>query len=201
MGPVITYFGVVRANGSVTQPIGVASDGTPIYARVLPQGFFLVIEAKPGAANRAVATNTFNSVPGNPNALPDLQIVVSRPLGNGSAMVCDAGPFEPIGGVPAIDPPIFGGNQVSANAVNDLSCRFNARTAGTDGGQAPGPCTRNANGDGAFVDSATRVQFCPTTGIGSEIAFSAGDTRVTARVNDVLGEPGPPASILVRVAQ
>lgn len=199
VGPAITYFGIARATGYAIQPVGTASDGTPIFERQLSHGFFLVIEGTPGRNNRPVATSTFNSNPGNPNALPDLQIVVSRPLGDGSALVCDLGPFEPIGGVPATDPPRFGGTQASANAVNDLSCRFTARLSSTDGGEGPGPCTRNANGDGAFMQSETRVQFCPTTGIGSEIMFPSGDTRVTGRLRDVGGEPGPAASIIVRV--
>jgi len=43
------------------------------------------------------------------------------------------------------------------------------------------------------------VQFCSELGGGAEIAFPPGDTRVSARVTDVLGQPGPPASIIIRV--
>ena len=49
------------------------------------------------------------------------------------------------------------------------------------------------------MNPATRVQFCPALGIGSELAFPVGDTRVTARVTDIIGQPGPPSSIIIRV--
>jgi hypothetical protein len=193
IGPLINAMGIARADGQVTQPIGTASDGTPIFEREVGFGFFLYVEARPGPGNRPVGQVTFNSDLGDPNVLPNLQIVVSRPLGNGSAAVCDDGPDPPIGGVPAVDPPLFGGAQMAANAINDLACRFNARTSSGDA------CTRNRQQDPSFVVTSTRVQFCPAVGVGSEIAFPVGDTRVTARVTDTLGQPGPPASIIVRV--
>jgi hypothetical protein len=187
-------MGVARADGQLTQPIGTAPDGTKIYLRQVPQGFFIVVEARPGPSNRPVGTNTFNSIATDPDALPNFRIVVSRALGNGSSLVCDNGPDPPIGGVPAVDPPVFGGSQTVANAINDLACRFDARTTSGDA------CTRNASQEAAFVNSATRVQFCPQLGVGSEIAFPLGDTRVSALVTDALGQPGFPASIIIRVA-
>jgi hypothetical protein len=193
-GPTITYLGVARADGRVTQPIGTLPDGTPIFLRTIGQGFFLVIEAKPAQNNRPVGQAVFN-----PFGLPDLQVVMSRPLGDGSADVCDAGPSPPIGGVPAIDPPAFGGGQ-AADAMNDFGCRYVAITAPNDGGTTRGPCTRTAGGEGAFVHPQSRVQFCPQSGIGAEIAFPPGDTRVTARVSDLLGQPGAPVSIIIRVS-
>ncbi|MBX3024330.1 hypothetical protein KF840_05410 [bacterium] len=193
VGPLINAVGVARADGQVTQAAGTAADGTPIFERPLGFGFFLYVEARPGPSNRAVGQTTFNSSLSDPNLLPNLQIVVSRPLGNGSTKVCDNGPDPPIGGVPATDPPMFGGSQASANAINDLSCRFNARASSGDA------CTRNRQQDPSFVVSTTRVQFCPTLGVGSEIAFPLGDTRVTVRITDILGQPGPPASIIIRV--
>jgi hypothetical protein len=136
----------------------------------------------------------FNSNLNDPNALPSFQIITSRPLGNGSASVCDKGPPPMIGGVPAVDPPTFGGSQAAANAINDLSCRFDARTAGSLA------CTRDAFQQvEGFVSSASTVQFCTNPGVGAEIAFPLGDTTLTARVLDVLGQPGPPASIVIRV--
>jgi hypothetical protein len=185
-------MGVARADGQVTAPSERAADGTPVYARPLPQGFFIVIEAKPGSGARAVGQTTFSD---SPETLPNLQIVVSRPLGDGSDIVCDDMP-PLLGGVPAVDPPVF--TAATAPAVNDLACRFSARTVSNDP-QAQGPCTRNANGDYAFVGTGTRVQFCPNSGIDAAIGFPSGDTRVTARVSDVLGQPGPPAAIIIRV--
>jgi hypothetical protein len=188
-------MGVASADGQVTQPIGSAADGTPIYSRQVPEGFFVVIEAKPGPSNRPVGTTTFNWVADDPNSLPNLQIVVSRPLGDGSTRVCDNQNNPPVGGVPAVDPPMFGGTQAAADAINDLACRFDARTTSADA------CTRNTSEDATFVVSQTKVQFCPQIGIGAEIAFPTGvDTRVTARVTDTLGQPGLPAAIIIRVS-
>ena len=187
-------MGLARADGQPVQPIDTAPDGTPIFERSSPSGFFIVVEARPGPSGRPVGTSTFNWVSTDPNVLPNLQIVVSRNLGDGSSLVCDDGPNPPIGGVPAVDPPMFGGTQQSADAINDLACRFNARVTTTDA------CTRNASQEGMFVNAQTKVQFCPELGVGSEIGFPLGDTRVTARVTDVIGQPGFPASIFVRIA-
>ncbi len=171
-----------------------AEDGTPIFRRTLPQGFFIVLEARPGPSGKPVATSTFNWSPSDPTVLPDLQMVVSRPLGNGSTAVCDRGETPDfIGGVPAVDPPLFGGSQFAANAVNDLTCRFDARRASTDA------CTKNRFQEERFVNLASTVQFCTSVGVGIEMAFPPGDTRVTARVRDSLGQPGLPASIIVRI--
>jgi hypothetical protein len=192
---------VARADGSVPAPAGALSDGTPIFERPLPYGFFIVIEARIGPGGRPIGLSTFNRVPGDSTALPNLQLLVSRSLGNGSAAVCDVGPPPDIGGVPAVDPPMFGGTPASADAINDLGCRFDARTIPNDGGTGTGrrPCTHNANGDGAFVNAQSRVQFCSELGVGAELAFPPGDTRVTARVTDEADQPGPPTSIIIRV--
>jgi hypothetical protein len=195
VGPTITFLGLAGADGQVLQPLdSPAQDGTPIYEHLVPEGFFVVVEAKPGPSNRAVATSTFNWDPTDPNSLPDLQIVVSRPLGNGSTRVCDDQNNLPIGGVPAVDPPMFGGTQASANAINDFACRFDAR--GTSGDA----CTRDpTTQEPRFWQTDTKVQFCPQVGIGAELAFPSGDTRITVRVRDILGQAGAPSSIFVRV--
>jgi hypothetical protein len=193
-GPTIVRFGVARADGQVTQPDLVAGDGTPIYLRPLPQGFFVFVEVRRGPSNRDPGQVVFNSVADDPNALPDLQIVASRPLGNGSTRVCDDANSPPIGGVPAVNPPMFGGTQASANAINDLACRFDFR------GTSDSACTRNASQEAAFIFSNSRAQYCTLAGVGAELAFPTGDTRLTARVRDVVGAPGQPASIIIRVA-
>jgi hypothetical protein len=185
-------MGIARADGQVTQPIGTAPDGTQIFERRVAHGFFLIVEAAAGQSRRPPGLVTFNSSPSDPNRLPNLQIVVSRALGNGSGLICDDGPETPIGGVPAVDPPVFGGVQSAANAINDFACRFDARDNTTLA------CTRDAGQDSRFVNAATRVQYCPFLGIGSELAFLPGDTRVTARVTDDLNQPGMPRSIIVR---
>lgn len=156
-------------------------------------GFIIYIEAAPGISGRPVGTNTYNWDASDPNVLPDLQTLVSRALGNGSPAVCDDGPSPPIGGVPATVPPAFGGSQAAANAINDLSCRFDARSSTATA------CTRDSFGTYGFVNPASTVQFCTSPGVGTELAFPLGDTIVTARVRDVVGQPGQPRSIAVRV--
>ena len=196
IGGEITYFGIARPDGIILPPVGVAPDGSPIYERPLPNGFFILVEAKPGISRRAVDTSTFNWNPNDPNTLPAFQIVSSRNLGNGSAAVCDAGPSPDfIGGVPAVDPPVFGGSQAVANAINDLSCRFSARASSLNA------CTRNEFRDDSFASPDSTIQFCTAVGVGAEWAFPVGDTRLTARVLDVIGQPGFPSSIIVRVTE
>ncbi len=81
-----------------------------------------------------------------------------------------------------------------SNAINDFACRFDARRMSTDA------CTRNAFQEDRFVSTGSGVvQFCSTVGVGQEIAFPLGDTRLTARALDNLGQPGLPASIIIRV--
>jgi hypothetical protein len=182
-------MGVARADGQPVPTIGIAPDGTRIFQRRVAHGFFIVVEAKEGPSRLPVGTSTFN-----PSGLPQFQMVASDTLGNGSAAVCDDGPFPPPGGVPAVNPPAFGGSQEIVNAINDLACRFEART-GLNGSDA---CTRNASQESAFLGVGTKVQFCPVVAIGSELALKVGDTRFTARVTDSIGQPGMPASIIIR---
>jgi hypothetical protein len=157
-------------------------------------GFLIYIEARPGVSGRPVGTSTFNYSATDPNVLPDLQLVASRVLGNGSTAVCDTGPVPRPGGVPAVSPPLFGGTQAVSNAINDFGCRFDARTSSSLA------CTRDAfQQTESFVDGRSTVQFCTSLGIGTEMAFPPGDTILTARVRDLIGQPGPPVSIVIRV--
>jgi hypothetical protein len=43
------------------------------------------------------------------------------------------------------------------------------------------------------------VQFCPTVGVGIEIAFPLDETTLTAVVKDDFGQPGLPATIVLRI--
>lgn len=176
-----------------SSPIGSAGDGTPIYFRSVPQGFLLVVEAKRGVSGRPVGLQTFNWDPGDPNLLPDFQLVSARPLGDGSPQVCDALPGN-LGGVPAVDPPVFGGTQASANAINDIGCRFESRANVSDS------CTVDpVSRDPKFVSVQSVAQFCSAPGVGVEIQFPSGDTRLTVRVRDNLGQPGFAKSVIIRV--
>jgi hypothetical protein len=197
IGAEITAFGVADASGEVVQPI---CPGCQTFVRPSSSGFFIYVEAAPGVSRRPVATDTFNSDPNDPTVLPDLQIFPSRALGNGSAKVCDDGPdLDNLGGVPGVDPPMFGDTQAAANAINDLSCRFDARSS-SGGSMTAGPCTRDPFTQMyQFVNQNSTVQFCTTTGVGTEIAFPPGDTTLTVRARDVLGQPGHAATIVVRI--
>jgi len=191
IGGEITAFGVARADGLPIASIGPQDDGYPTFVRPA-SGFIIYIEARPGISGLPVASVTFESSPSDPNVLPDLQVLVSRPLGDGSPAVCDDGPLPPIGGVPATKPTAFGGSQAIANAINDLGCRFDSRGSSTQA------CTRDSFGVYAFTANST-IQFCTSPGVGAELAFGIGDTIVTARVRDIAGQPGHAKSIAIRI--
>lgn len=189
----ITYFGVARADGIVVPPVGTDAAGIPIFERPLPQGFFVVAEARRGISNRPPGQSTFNWNSSDPNLLPDFQMVSKNKLGDGSTKVCDDGTIPPAGGVPAVDPPQFGGSQAIANAINDLACRFNARPTSADA------CTKDVFGVARYVDPQSVIQFCPQVGIGAEYAFPIGDTLLSLRLRDTQGNPGPTSQIIIRV--
>ncbi len=204
-GPEITSFGLARADGSWLAPSGRDSEGRPIYERGSGREFILVIEGRAGANNVAVGFNAFNSDLTNPSVLPDLQPLVSCPLGNGSVAVCDNTPRQ-VGGIPGFSPPDFLPTQDIANAINDLACRFDAG-AGYPGGRPPiYACTlAKGGGDYATVDPTSAVQFCAL--VDSGWSFPAGDTIVAARLRDsshtlgaareivvYIGPPGPPTN-------
>ena len=126
--------------------------------------------------------------------LPDFQIWSSRNLGaNPTDAVCDT-QIPDIGGVKALDPPIFG-SQATADRINDLSCRFDARLP-----SAGDFCTLDRFGNFALRNPISTVQFCSSTGIGSEVAFPRGvDTKVSVRLRDNAGNVGPVESIYIRI--
>lgn len=174
--------------------IGRGPGGFLIYRRPTTSGFFIYVEGRPGVSNRPVARTTFNWSESDPNLLPDFQIWTSENLGaNPTDTVCDT-QIPDIGGVKELDPPIFG-SQTTANRINDLSCRFDARLP------ASGDfCTIDRFGNFALRNPLSSVQFCSSAGIGSEIAFPSGkDTRVTVRLRDNQGNVGPTDSIWIRV--
>lgn len=132
--------------------------------------------------------------PANPGTLPDLQMIVSRPLGDGSVAVCDEMP-EARGGVPATA--AFAPDQTTANAINDLGCRFKD-AAGEPGGVGPADaCTRLPDGTDAFWGEGSTVQFCSL--IDRPFGFPPGDTLVRVRLRDAAGNLSAVASLVVRV--
>lgn len=196
-GPAIAYFGLLRPDDVILPPDGMTQQGVPFYVRPFGFGFSLVVEAIRGTGNRPVGDQTFAGF-----GRPDLQIQVTRPLGNGSAAVCDNTP-PILGGVPAINPPSFEDDPAIDNRLNDLGCRFvdgADRTQGR-GCQEDQACIRFDTGLFGCIDPRTATggrQFCAP--IGTNLEFPIGDTFVTVRVRDTFGNLGPPAQLLVRVA-
>lgn len=195
LGPTITFFGVTNADGSVqdaTEP------GTiPVYQRPFGLGFTLIVEARRNREGGPL-TDATTFVPGD---VPDLQIQVTRPLGNGSAAVCD-NEVTNFGGVPGIDPPQLEDPAAIADQLNDLGCRFLDGVGDTLARPCGLGCVRFESGEFGCVSdpegSLGTRQFCGQ--ISGAIEFPAGDTLVSVRVRDQAGLLGPPAQLIVRIA-
>jgi hypothetical protein len=193
---VITFFGLTRSDDTLIAATGTTPQGIRVYPRLIGTAFSIVIEGTPGVSGFAVGGSAYQT---DSTSFPDLQIEVSRALGNGSPAVCDS-TGSMAGGVPPIDPPSFAALQTAIDAVNDLACRF------VDGSGKPGPrrraedsCVMFSSGESGFVDPNTTTQFC---GFVTRVAeFPSGDTLVTARLRDEGGNPGPTAQLIVRVGQ
>lgn len=196
--PVITFFGVTRADDRLVELSGY-ENGVPVFSRSETidggsSGFSIVIEAAPGSTGAPIGTSSYDvTLVG----LPDLQIQVDRPLGNGSVSVCDD-PMTMPGGVPAIDPPTFDSSTQTVSTINDFACRFvdgqgdaEARTSPQDS------CVAFASGDFAFVDPESTTQYCGAINV--PLAFPVGDTLVSARVRDTAGNVSDVERILIRV--
>jgi hypothetical protein len=167
--------------------------GHDVYVRTVGSGFIVVVEAQPGTGRKRVGSATFESDPSDPTVRPDLQILASRPLGNGSLVICDRGPAPaPLGGVPAslLD---FGPSQPVADSMNDLACRFDTHESGGDS------CTLGVLGVPAFRGMGTTEQFCTAPVVGREISFPNGDTLISVQVRDILGNIGDRRTIVIRV--
>jgi hypothetical protein len=196
-GPIITYFGLARADETLIQPSGTTPDGIPIYARPFGNGFRLVIEGAPGPSFEEPGVSSFSF---GGFAYADLQVQSTRDLGNGSDEVCDRSGGT-AGGVPAIVPPSFAETPEIIATVNDFSCRFvdgsDAFRGRSNSGES---CVQNPPESGVFnfVDPRTRVQFCALVDLA--LRFPPGDTLLTARLRDVLGNVGTTRQIVVRVA-
>jgi len=201
-GPVVTFLGVARADDMLIMPSGMTAEGLPIYTRSTGAGFVLVVEGKPGPSGKAVGSSSFQD---DLSSFPDLQIEVSRTLGNGSAAVCDIShplptPGEvPAGGVPAIDPPTFEVTPTTIDTINDLACRFRDGQGLPMGLNDPSDaCLLFPSGDFGFARPDTTMQFCST--VTSVVEFPAGNTVVTVRLRDIDGNTGPSAQMVVRIA-
>lgn len=202
-GPIVSYLGMVRPDGCrIGCFAGVCAcpvTPTPIYDErgrevFLAQGGgrgLLVVEGRPGASGLPVGSGL---VPEEEGDRPDMQILVSQPLGNGSVAVCDKGLPPPVGmggGVPPVDPPDFEDDgEMVTNAMVDLACRFAVQPSREDA------CTLDERGNFDFQGEDTTIQFCDQ--LATVSAFPPGDTVVTVRLRDVGGNLGPPAQVIVR---
>jgi hypothetical protein len=192
-GPDITFLGIASGDDVPQDPVGTDDQGRPIFSWPRGQGFSLIIEARPGIDRTPVAVHAADTTGA---ALPDLQVILSNPIGDGSAALCDADPPNP-GGVPAVTPFAFSDAPDIVLAINDLGCRADDGQ-GMPMGRRGSWCTRQVpSGDLAPVSAVSQVQFCVP--IARAWAFPIGDTTVAARVRNTLGTVGPAREMIIRI--
>ena len=199
MPPRITHFGVARADDIPQMTSIVDEDGRPVFVRIFGSGMTLIVEAEHGAGGPPVGRNAYDAQGG----APDMEMIVSRPLGNGSTEVCDYDRFDPskTGGIPATEPFEFSDDPLVIDAANDFGCRVNDGTGQPVARDATSEeaCTIDTNGVFGPVDPESELQYCLP--IASKWAFPVGDTTVAARVRDERGALSEPEEIVVRVLQ
>ena len=204
-GPQITFLGVANGTGAMADSTCCDSQGRTIFARPAGFGFLLVVEGARGTSGSPLGQKTLNSDPGNPAVRPDIQMLVDTNLGNGSPDVCDEGGLPeatpgqtpsltpiPGGGVPA-RPLTFDASQATADALNDLGCRFDTHLTPDTA------CTIISSGNGFLGgNTVTEVQFCA---VATRTLFfqSAHDTVVSVQLVDTAGHIGERKSFVVRV--
>lgn len=186
IGPVVTFFGAARADGSMVKPQSADKHGIQTYLTSVGSGFILVVEAKPGASGLDVGKSVFSYVADDPKQQPDLQIESNRNLGDGSRAVCDKR-LPNIGGIPGIARPSFAPRQRISDALNDFACRFETFV------ESGSSCTKAVNGDYSFVKPETTTQFCMI--VARAWSFPVGGTVLTVRLLDTDGNPGPIAHV------
>ncbi|MFQ5668598.1 MAG: hypothetical protein ACE5I7_19505 [Candidatus Binatia bacterium] len=182
IGPIVTFFGAARADGSSVEPERVDAKGIPTYLSHVGSGFMLVVEVKPGESGYEPGRRVFAYVPDDPSVRPDLEIETNRDMGDGSRVVCDRRRPN-IGGIPAINPPSFAERKPISDAINDFSCRFETFT------ESESACTLNQYGDYSFVKKDSTTQFCMI--VARAYLFPVGKTLLSVRVRDSEGHPGP----------
>ncbi|MFI5399399.1 MAG: hypothetical protein ACHQ9S_28055 [Candidatus Binatia bacterium] len=191
--PTITFFGVTRADNSLMPPVGTTAGGAPIYESSYGFDFYLVVEALSGNSDPPVGTSSFST---DVSQLPDLQVEVSQPLGNGSTAVCDD-TAPNFGGVPAVTP--FDFSVAEAPAINDLGCRFQDGQGRPIGRTNVWACTKSSDGSYQFVEATSTIQFCGL--VDTPLSFPAGDTVVAARVRDIAGNTSAVVQLVIRTLE
>lgn len=182
-GPRVQFFGLASANGGVLAPIGV-HNGVPVHYRTAGFGIRIVVEGQIGTSGVRPGVGLFDPATSNTLLRPDIQIQSNRNLGDGSSILCD-------GGVAAVSPPSFARDQTITDVFNDFAC-------GASVWSAPAfACTQNEFGNPSFVSANPLVQYCFQ--ITRDLAFPVGDTILTVRLRDLLGNLGPEQRLMVRV--
>lgn len=198
-GPVITTFGVAGPTSDPVAPIGFDAVGRPVFNFPYGYNFSLILEARAGANRHTPGVYPAPYYAGEELHAPDMQMIQSRALGDGSPLVCDTEPPD-TGGVPATIPFRFDDSASTLDIVHDMGCRF-----GDGAGQLIArqssleACTTSAGAFGfGFVDRGSRIQFCGL--IQDFLSFAPGDTVVAARVKDADEEEfGETREIVVRI--
>ena len=199
-GPTITHFGTTDAMSVPEAPIGFDAAGRPIFNHGTGHDLLLVIEARAGKSGRRPGDWTVPYDDGGGELEDaDLQVIVSRPLGNGDPTVCDVSPPN-LGGVPATQPLDFNDDDETVrDHIDDMGCRFDDGTREPRGRRdSTEACTFTNQGFGySFVDRGSAIQYCAQ--FAPTWQFPDGDTIVAARVKDSDGTFGAVREIVVRI--
>ncbi len=156
--------------------------------------FLLVVEAGLGTSNRApgsegVYSNNAIAPITHSSGRPSLQVQSKRNLGNGSLKVdCRT---KPLGGVRGFSGLDFAAGTDVTTALTDMACRFEVTTSTATA------CTRNHNGDFAFLGSGSSRQYCFQVKTVDE--FPLGENIVAVQLRDTSGNLGPRKEFVVVV--
>jgi hypothetical protein len=93
---------VARASDEPQMPDLYDDEGRPVFVRLFGSGMTLIVEARRGNRGPAVGRSAYDEEGG----APDMQMLVSRALGNGSPAVCDYNRLESCTGVNGIFGPV-----------------------------------------------------------------------------------------------
>jgi hypothetical protein len=196
-GPQVLYFGIATADNRVLPSTGMLPDGTPIFDFPNNFGFIIVVEARSGTSRAQPAKCGIIGSDGSlgpqcPSGRSAVELLFSRPLGNGSPAVCDEAPPNP-GGVPAVPSLTFDTTQMVTDAINDIGCRMDSHATSATA------CTFDALGNFSYVNSLTTLQYCSSPVVGNEVAFPSGITMVKVQVQDTASNVGNQVEIAIRV--
>lgn len=198
VGAEVTYFGIATADNHVLAPVGETDEGVRIYEFPNNFAFILVAEGRPGTSNRSLALCGTMGYGPCADGLAAVQIIASRPLGNGSPEVCDGG-APSYGGVPAVPGMQFDSSPETADAIVDMACRMSVQlTSGS-------ACTVDEYGMYAFVRDRSgdpvksTMQYCSVPVISGDMKFKSGLTHLKVRLEDTAGNIGHPVEIAIQV--